>query len=240
MAHAPASNKPMTPVEWAILLTLSVLWGGSFFFNGIAVKELPTFTIVVCRVTLAALILQLVLRLGGAASKSSLNHWGAFLVMGLLNNVIPFSLIVWGQSHLASGLAAILNATTPLFTVIVAHFCTADEKLTPGRILGVVIGLVGVAIMMGGDALQSLGLSVTAQIACLAGALSYAFAGVFGRRFRSMGISPMETAAGQVTASSFILLPVMSFLERPWTLPMPGAATIVALVGMAALSTALA
>jgi drug/metabolite transporter (DMT)-like permease len=160
--------------------------------------------------------------------------------MGLLNNAIPFSLIVWGQSHIASGLAAILNATTPLFTVLVAHLLTTDEKLTAGRILGVIIGLAGVAIMIGGDALDTLGVNVTAQIACLAAALSYALAGVFGRRFRAMGVTPLETAAGQVTASSLVLLPMMMIVDKPWSLPVPSASTIGALVGLAALSTSLA
>src|SRR5258706_14491038 len=130
MSGSSAANKHMTALEWGMVIALSILWGGSFFFNGIAVRELPTLTVVVCRVGLAAIILLLALRLGGTSIKTAPNLWAAFLAMGLLNNVIPFSLIAWGQSHIASGLAAILNATTPLFTVVVAHFLTGDEKLT--------------------------------------------------------------------------------------------------------------
>jgi drug/metabolite transporter (DMT)-like permease len=223
-----------------LLLTLSVLWGGSFFFNGVAVKELPTFTIVVARIALAAAMLLLVLNLTGAGLPRERRVWAAFFVMSLLNNALPFSLIVWGQSHIASGVASILNATTPLCTVIVAHMLTADEKMTGGRLIGVLLGLAGVGVMIGSEALASLGIDVAAQLACLAAAISYAFAGVFGRRFRNMGVTPMQTAAGQVTASSLILLPVMLLVDRPWTLPAPGAATILALVGVATLSTALA
>jgi drug/metabolite transporter (DMT)-like permease len=161
MSEPPNASKPMTPLEWGLLVALSVLWGGSFFFNGIAVKELPTFTVVTSRVALAAVILLAALRLGGTRTTTAPSLWAAFFAMGLLNNVIPFSLIVWGQSHIASGLAAILNATTPLFTVIVASL-TANERLTAGRAAGVVVGLIGVAVMTGADALRSLGADVAA------------------------------------------------------------------------------
>jgi drug/metabolite transporter (DMT)-like permease len=160
--------------------------------------------------------------------------------MGFLNNVVPFSLIAWGQSHIASGVASILNATTPLFTVVIAHVLTKDEKMTVTRLLGVIVGLVGVALMIGTDVLQSLGVNILAQLAILAAAISYAFAGVFGRRFREMGISPMAAATGQVTASSVMLLPIMLAVDKPWILPVPSPATIGALVGVAILSTALA
>jgi len=233
-------NRPMTPVEWGLLLTLSVLWGGSFFFNGVAVRELPTFTVVVSRVALAALILQAALKLSGARMPRSASVWAGFFGMGLLNNVIPFSLIVWGQSHIASGVASILNATTPLFTVVVAHFLTSDEKATGGRLVGVVIGLAGVTMMISGEALASLGVNVVAQLACLAAAVSYAFAGVFGRRFKRMGVPPLATAAGQATASSLLLLPIMLIVDKPWTLATPSANALLALVGLATFSTALA
>lgn len=240
MASYGAANRLMNSQEWALLLTLSVLWGGSFFFNGVAVREMPTFTVVVVRVALAAVILLVIMRLMGIKIPRDGRVWGAFFGMGLLNNVIPFSLIVWGQAHIASGVASILNATTPLFTVIVAHVLTADEKMTGGRLAGVGIGLCGVAILIGSDALASLGVNVVAQLACLTAAMSYAFAGVFGRRFKAMNVSPMATATGQVTASSVMLVPVMLLVDRPWTLPLPSMAAILALVGVAALSTALA
>jgi drug/metabolite transporter (DMT)-like permease len=226
--------------EWAMLLALAVLWGGSFFFNGVAVRELPSFTLVWLRVACAAMTLLAVLRLVGQRMPTQARVWIAFFGMGLLNNVLPFVLIVWGQHRIASGLASILNATTPLFTVLVAHLLTQDEKLTPLKGAGVVVGLVGAAIMIGPDALGGLGSGVLAQLACLAAALSYAFAGIFGRRFRRMGITPLMTAAGQVSASTILLLPIMLLIDHPWTLPMPHTATWGAVLGVGLLSTALA
>lgn len=230
----------MTPLEWGMLLTLAVVWGGSFFFNEIAVRELPVFTVVAFRVAVAALILFIVLRLRGERMPGGGVIWSAFFGMGLLNNAIPFSLIVWGQQHIASGVASILNAATPLFTVIFAHFLTSDERMTGGKLAGVLVGFLGVAVMIGFEALHSLGTNVVAQIVCLAGAVSYAFAGIFGRRFRLMGVTPMVTATGQVIASSVILLPLVMVMDQPWTLPAPSPRAIGALVGVAAISTALA
>jgi drug/metabolite transporter (DMT)-like permease len=240
MTTRTSTNRPMTGFEWILLLALSILWGGSFFFVGVAVKDLPPLTIVVCRVALAAIVLHLVIRMMRVNLPATKQVWGAFFGMGLLNNVIPFTLIVWGQTHIASGVASILNASAPLFTVIVAHSLTADEKMTGGRLIGVLIGLIGVAVMIGSAALQSLGVNVIAQLACLGAAISYAFAGVFGRRFKAMGIAPMATATGQVTASSVILLPLMLVVDQPWTLPSPSVNTIAALLGLAILSTAIA
>ncbi|MDP6689597.1 MAG: DMT family transporter [Alphaproteobacteria bacterium] len=239
-ASAQIVNRTMNPAEWSMLLALSVLWGGSFFFNGVAVRELPTFTVVVCRVALAAIILLVVMRIMGQRMPWNHRIWGAFLVMGLLNNALPFSLIVWGQMHIASGLASILNATTPLFTVIAAQLFTKDEKMTPGRLLGVIVGFAGVAVMIGGDGPGAFGFDIVAQIAVLGAAVSYALAGVFGRRFQRLGLAPMATATGQVTASSILLLPLLLIVDQPWTLPVPSLAAVAALIGVAALSTALA
>ena len=230
----------MTSKEWAMLLALAVVWGGSFFFNGIAVRELPVFTVVVARVILAAIILLLVMRLRGERLPRGRKVWTAFFGMGLLNNVIPFSLIVAGQQHIASGVASILNASTPLFTVVLAHFLTNDERMTGGKFAGVVIGFLGVAVMIGTDAIRHLGVGIVAQAMCVAGAAAYAFAGIYGRRFRAMGISPMSTATGQVIASSLIMLPLVMLIDRPWTLAMPSLSAIAALIGVAAISTALA
>src|SRR5215831_3305425 len=143
----PAINRSMTAKEWIMLVSLSILWGGSFFFTGVAVKELPPLTIVAVRVGLAAVILNVVIRSIGLRMPKDRGIWAAFFAMGLLNNVIPFSLIVWGQMHVASGVASVLNATTPLWTVIVANLVTADEKMTGPRTLGVIVGFIGVAVM---------------------------------------------------------------------------------------------
>ena len=191
----------MNLFEWTLLISLSILWGGSFFFVEVVVDVLPPLTIVVLRVGLAALALYAVVRLMGRRMPADGRTWAAFFAMGFLNNVVPFTLIVWGQTHIASGLASILNAMTPIFSVIVAHFLTTDEKMTDARFAGVVTGFAGVVVMIGSEALEGLGVHVLAQLAVAAATLSYAFSGVFGRRFRSMGVAPVEVAAGQVTAS---------------------------------------
>jgi drug/metabolite transporter (DMT)-like permease len=233
-------QKTMAASDWALLAVLSVVWGGSFLFVGIAVRELPPLTIVAVRVVTAALALLLVLRLLNVELPRTRQAWAAFLGMSILNNVIPFTLIVWGQSHIASGLASILNATTPLFTVIVAHYLTTDERLTGQRFAGVIVGFVGVAVMIGAAAFASLDASILAQLAILGAALSYGFSGVFGRRFKTMGIPPLATAAGQVTVSSAILLPTALIVDHPWTLPVPSTGAILSLAALGLVSTAFA
>ena len=237
---APKAQAPMGAQEWVMLIALSVLWGGSFFFNSVAVRELPSLTIVLARVGIAAATLWAVLMLLNIRMPRMKGLWPAFFGMGLLNNAIPFALFVWGQHHIASGLAAILNATTPLFTVLVAHCLTRDEKLSAGKMTGVALGLLGVILMLGAELLAGLGTGLLAQLACLAAALSYAFAGVFGRRFRRMGVPPLVTATGQVTASSLLILPMALMIDQPWLLALPSAHTWAALLGIGALSTALA
>ncbi|WP_201831273.1 DMT family transporter [Microvirga zambiensis] len=239
MTQAPV-QKTMAASDWALLAILSIVWGGSFLFIGVAVRELPPLTIVAIRVATAASALLLVLKLMGENLPRSREAWTAFLGMSILNNVIPFTLIVWGQSHIASGLASILNATTPLFTVIVAHYLTADERLTGQKFAGVIVGFVGVAVMIGAAAFVALDTSILAQLAILGAALSYGFSGVFGRRFKTMGIPPLATATGQVTVSSALLLPAALLVDRPWTLAMPSTGAILSLAALGLVSTAFA
>jgi drug/metabolite transporter (DMT)-like permease len=229
-----AVKQVMGPVEWGLLLVLALLWGGAFFFSKIAIGELPPFTVVPCRVSLAALVLNVAVLLSGRRMPMDHRLWGAFFIMGLLNNVIPFSLIFWGQTQIASGLAAILNATTPLFTVLIAHAATKDEKLTASRLLGVLAGAVGVAVMIGPGAFA--GGTTLAQIVVLGAALSYAFAGIWGRRFR--GLPPVITANGQLTASALVISPVALLIDQPWSLSFPSPRIVWALIALALLSTA--
>jgi drug/metabolite transporter (DMT)-like permease len=229
----------MTAQDWAMLLSLSVLWGGAFFFSAVALRELPTLTVVTLRVGLGAIILHGVVRALGNRMPREWRVWRAFLVMGLLNNVIPFILIVWALNHIASGLAAILNATTPLFTVIVAHYLTKDEKITAQRSLGLMAGFLGTLVLIGTDAVHGTSFDALAQLACVGAALSYAFAGVYGRQFKARGIKPVLTATGQLTASSLLLLPIALLADRPWLLPFPGPTVSMAILAAAALSTAL-
>jgi drug/metabolite transporter (DMT)-like permease len=230
----------MGRTEWLLLIALSVLWGGSFFFISIIVKDLPPFTIVMLRVMLAAVVLNLVCRVRGLSLPLMPAARAAFFGMGVLNNVLPFALIAWGQTQIAGGLAAILNATTPLFGVIVAHLLTRDEKMTASKLSGVIIGFCGVAVMIGPAALGGAGAHVLAQLAVLCASLSYAVSSVFGRRFKAMGLSPLQTATGQLTASALILIPLAGVVDRPWTLAMPPAGTWMAIAGLVLFSTALA
>ena len=234
----------MSAANWAQLILLSILWGGSFFFNEIALVDLPTLTVVLGRLALGAVALVVTVRVLGVALPASAAVWRAFFFMGLLNNAVPFTLIVWGQVHLASGIAAVLNATTPMFTVLVAHFATSDERLSAARVAGVVAGFAGVAAMMAGgpphEQVPGSGWLVLAHVAVVGAACSYAFAAVYGRRFKAMGVAPLAVATGQVTASSLILLPLVLLVDQPWTLSMPGVPAIGALVAIAVLSTALA
>jgi drug/metabolite transporter (DMT)-like permease len=236
-AHA---QRAMTATEWGLLLLLSLMWGGSFFFIGVAVNALPPFTIVAARVSIAAALLWLAAPLTGVSLARLRAAAPSLAALALLNNVAPFSLLTWSQTHLASGLVSILNATTPVFTVVVAHLCTAEEKLDPRRLAGALIGLVGVAAMIGPALLGGFADHLVAELAALLAALSYAAASVFARRFRRLGLTPFDVATGQVTASGLALLPLAALVDAPWRLPAPGGAAIAAIVSLGALSTALA
>ena len=230
----------MTGFEWMLLVLLSVVWGGSFFFNGIALREFPTLSIVTARVGLAALALLFLMRMLGQGIQLNRQILKAFFGMSFLNNVVPFSLIVWGQQHIASGVASILNATTPLFTMLVAHWFTTDEKINPRRLLGVLTGMGGVGLMMGLDSMESSGFHLLGQSAILLAAFSYGLAGVYGKRFAQLEIPPLATATGQLCASSMILIPLTLWIDQPWTMTIPSIEGMGSLLGIALLSTALA
>ena len=228
----------MGATEWGLLVLLSVVWGGSFFFGKLALAELSPFSVVLGRVSIAALVLNILVVVTGNRISVSRNAWAAFVLMGLLNNLIPFSLIFWGQTKISSGLAATLNSTTPLFTVVLAHFLTRDEKVTPGRLIGVLLGVVGVAWTIGQEALAGLGTNQIAQFAVLGAAVSYALAGIFGRTLRSH--SPIVAATGQVTTTTAMMVPIVCYVDQPWRTPIPSPLTIVSIVALGVLCTALA
>ena len=228
----------MRPIEWFLLIILSIIWGGAFFFGKVAVAELPPFSIVLGRVGIAAIVLNVIVRITGYRMPRSLKIWRDFMVMGALNNMIPFSLIFWGQIHIASGLAAILNATTPLWTVTLAHFMTRDERLNTSRLTGVVLGIFGVIIIIGPDALKGFGSNVMAQLAVIGATISYALAGIFGKRFRD--IPPIVTATGQLTCSTLMIIPIAIWVDKPWLISMPGVQTFGSIIALALVCTALA
>ncbi|HTQ82015.1 MAG TPA: DMT family transporter [Pseudolabrys sp.] len=226
--------------SWLLLILLSVLWGGSFFFAGAALRELPPLTIVLARVALGAATLLPLLKVLGGRLPDTLAGWRPFFIMGMLNNVIPFSLLVAGQTYISSGLASVLNATTPLFTVLVlAAF--GDERLIARRLIGVLIGLAGVALLRGAglDTAADAHNQTVGMLLCLGAALSYGFSGLWGRR-QLIGVPPITSATCQLMSSTLVMAIVASVVERPWQLPMPGAATWLSLIGLATLATALA
>ena len=230
----------MTGFKWMLLVLLSVVWGGSFFFNGIALREFPTLSIVTARVGLAALALLLLMRMLGHGIQLNRQILKAFFGMSFLNIVVPFSMIAWGQQHIASGVASILNATTPLFTMLVAHWFTTDEKINPRRLLGVLTGMGGVGLMMGLDSMETSGFHLLGQSAILLAAFSYGLAGVYGKKFAQFWIPPLATATGQLCASSMILIPLTLWIDQPWTMTIPSIEGMGSLLGIALLSTALA
>lgn len=224
--------------DWTILIGLALIWGGAFFFISLAVREVPPLTYVWLRLSLAAAALWLFLRLRGQLAPLRRKVWVSLLVLALLNNVVPFALFGWGQTQIASGLASILNATTPVWGVIVAHLFTGDERLNPRKLAGVLLGFAGVAVMIGPGIILSLGNNVLAQLACLTAALSYALAGVWARRFKTLGVPPVTVAWGQLTAGALMMLPVALLVDRPWLLQLPSAGAMAAIVALALLCTA--
>jgi drug/metabolite transporter (DMT)-like permease len=242
-----ANDNRIDARDWSLLAVLSVLWGGSFFFNGVVLKELPPLTVVLLRVALAAMILLPVLRAYQIRFPVGLSGWKPFFAIALLNNVLPFSLIVMGQTYIPSGLASILNATTPLFTVMVMA-AAGDEKLHARRVVGIVTGLIGVIILHGQDVHgqgvqgQDLGFQSGEGVGillCLAAAFSYGLSALYARRKLSNS-PPLATATFQLLASALMMTIVAAVFERPWQLPMPGVTTWLATIGLSALSTALA
>jgi len=227
----------MNAQNWALLLLLSVLWGGAYFFAGVAVKELPPLTLALARVFLAALTLLPLFYYLGYSLPTSLTQWYPFFGMGILNNVIPFTFIFAGQLHITVGLSSIINAMTPLFTVLVmASF--KEEQLTAYRLIGVVLGVVGVAVLRGFggpvDAGQTVGIAL-----CLAAALSYGFAGLWGRKHLS-SIPAVKTATCQLMCSTLIMALLVAIVDKPWSLTAPSYTTIMAVVALAVFGTALA
>ncbi|WP_404386358.1 DMT family transporter [Caenispirillum salinarum] len=227
----------MTGRDWVLLLALSLLWGGAFFFSKIAVAEIGPLTTAAGRVSLAAVVLLAAVRLGGHRMPVGWSAAGAFLLMGLINNAVPFSLIFWGQTRIDSSLAAILNATTPVWAVLAAHLLTSDDRLTPARILGILVSLAGVVVLIGPAALDGITEAGWGMLAVLMAGLSYALAGLYGRRFKALPVQ--VAAAGMLTGSTVLMIPAALVVEQPWTYT-PGLIHLAAVGGLALLSTALA
>ena len=235
---APMIRTQMDKGDWAILAILALIWGGAFLFIGVAVRHVDPLTYVWLRLTIAAAAMWLFLKIRGERIGLPRSVWGSILLLALLNNALPFSLFGWGQTHIASGLAAILNATTPIWGVLVAHFLTVDERMTPRKIAGVLLGFGGVATMIGPTLLANIGTDALAQLACIVAALSYALAAVWARRFKRMGLSPMSVTTGQLSAGALMMLPVAMIVDQPWTQSLPPLTAWAAIVTLALMCTA--
>jgi drug/metabolite transporter (DMT)-like permease len=229
-------TRRMGPREWLLLGTLSVLWGCSFLFVELALRDLPVFTVALGRVGIAAAFLVLLLLVTGSPVRPLVGRWKEFILLGALRAAIPMSLIVWAQTRIDSSVAGILNSTSPLFTMVIAHLLTADDRLTPQKLIGCLIGIAGVIVMIGMEALSQLGGGLAGQLAMLGATCSYGFAAVYGRRFDKG--SNTASAAGMLCGATLLILPAALVLEQPWTLS-PGAQSMSALFGLALLSTAL-
>lgn len=226
----------MSGRDWGLLIALSLLWGGAFFFSEIAVEAIGPLTIVAGRVGMAAIMLLAIVYLSGHRLPMERTAIGAFLLMGILNNAVPFSLIVWGQTHIDSSLAAILNAMTPVWAVLAAHLLTTDDRLTPARIAGIIVSFLGVITLIGPAALGGITDAGWGMLSVFMAGLSYALAGLFGRRFKALPVQ--VAAAGMLTASTLIMIPTALIVEQPWMFN-PSLKHIGAVGGLAFLSTTL-
>lgn len=228
----------MSASDWGQLLLLGFLWGGSFFFARIAVAEIPPLALVLYRVSIAAMVLHLWLRLRGISFAPVLAKPGSFLWLALLNNVIPFSLIFTGQTEIGAGLASVFYATTPLWTILVANLLTVDEKLSATKLAGVGLGIAGAAVMIGPGLLSNLGGLVWAKFAIIGAAISYAFAVVYAKRFK--GVSPTVIATGQLTAATIIMVPIVFLLHGPTEIITSSVPIWMAVLALAVFTTAFA
>jgi drug/metabolite transporter (DMT)-like permease len=236
MTASPASRPGA--LAWTLLIVLGFLWGGSFFLSRIAVLEIPPLTLAFLRLAIAALALHIYLRGRYDLYRTLVDRYREFILMGFINNALPHTLIFFGQTEIGAGLASILNATTPIWTVIIANHWTADEKLSAAKLAGCLTGLLGTAILIGPSLSSSASIPLWALILPIGAAISYGFAATYGKRFR--GLAAPVTATGQVTASSLMLLPAAILYDQPWTLPMPSTEAIVSVVVLALLCTAFA
>ena len=238
MTDAPKALR-MGQQEWLLLILLSVMWGASFFFYKVMTQELPPITIVLGRLGIAAIVLNLIVVARGERLSFPARTWPRIALLAIINNALPFTLIATSETRITSSLAAIVSATTPILTAITAHMLTHDEKLRWNKAVGIAVGFVGAAIVIGGDVLEGLGSQdLIGELICLAASVSYAFSGVYSRHFHHL--APLKVATAQVTAGALILLPIALVVDQPWTLPMPSAPVWGSLLGIALMGTALA
>lgn len=235
MPAAFASAAPHKELAWLFLLAL--LWGSSYLLIRVAVVEIPPLTLIAARVSVAAALLLIVVRGQGYALPPVSRLWWRIMLQSILNSVGAWTLLAWGQQYVDSALAGVLNSTAPIFVFFITAFVTHHEPVNIRRLIGAMLGLSGVVLIMGTDALQGLGQQVLAQAAVLAGALLYAGAAIHGKRFHIL--PPTVTAAATMLCASLVLVPVSLITDRPWTLA-PSAMAVAATLALGVLCTALA
>ena len=225
-------------LAWLVLFILGAIWGASFFFIKVGVADIPPFTFVLGRTLLASLVLFGVMKLRGEAFPRSRQLFATLGILGILNGVIPYTLITWGETRITSGLASILNAAMPLFTVVLAHYWTHDERFSTPKVIGVMMGFAGVAVVFIPELRNGIQAEFWGQLAVVIAALSYAIATIVARRFLK-GVSPVVASAGQLGSAALMMLPLSFVFDQPWTLR-PGFPALAAWLTLALLGTAFA
>lgn len=232
------SSPTIDRASWIMLVCLSLLWGASFLFMKVAAADLPVLTLVLIRVAVAAVVLQAAIAALGRPRPRGLPIHARYVLMGLFNNLLPSALIIFATMRIGAGAASILNATTPIFTLLIAHAATADEKITAGKLGGIILAVLGVVALAGPEALEGVGSESVAVLAMLAATFCYGLSALIGRGFG--GLPPLVSAAYQLTASTALLAPLVLLVEPPWSLAPPSARALAAALALALLSTALA
>lgn len=234
------SSPKLDATSWTLIGILSILWGSAFLLIKVGMESFSFNTLVFLRLALAVPPMLIAMRLAGHSSPRDMKSWWMLAVVGALNCALPFMLFFWGMQYIESGYSSVLNATTPLWGVVIAHFMTDDEKITSSRILGVLLGMAGIVVMAWPDAVKGLTGNFLAQLACLVSTLFYSIAAIYGRRLSQTAMAPMVVATGQTMAAALIMLPVMLIFDQPWTMPTPSLESTAAALTLALLSTALA
>lgn len=224
-------------VELALLVTLATLWGGSYTFIKLGVATIPPVTLIAARTAIAGLLLLVVMWARGVRMPTDGPTWQRFAFQAVLNSVIPWTLIAWGERHVDAALATILNSAGPIFTFLLTAVVTRHEATSPRKLFGVVAGMVGILLIVGVDAFHDIGSGLVAEAAIVAATICYACAAIFGRSFK--GLDPMAPAAGSLLAGAAVLIPASLVFEQPWTLS-PALSSVLALLALAVFSTAAA
>ena len=227
----------MTGRDWVLLLFCALCWGSAYTFNRVIVAELPSLTITAARLVVAASFLTLLATLQGVRLPPFGRQWQAFFVFTLFSNVVPFLFVLRGQRETASGLAAVIGATTPLFVILLAHVFTTDERMQGRKVAGVIVGMSGVAVVVGTDALSGWSSGLAAKLSLVFAALLYAIGAVYSKRI--VGLPPIAMAAMQMICGLVITFPLAILIDQPWSLPPPSTKVVLAVIGTAIIGSSL-